>query len=154
MPDGLVSAIAVAAKFVNDDITNPPPGISNISEWAKKDACWTQLKEKLGALEALLLPSFWVELISTEEVKSGKKDARKVQKLDNGINNQMRVVEIGGGGWGRILREGTRLKILTPQETSLLRLASLIPARLPNEKQSADLVEILEKAAREGITPS
>jgi hypothetical protein len=93
------------------------------------------------------------ELTSTEEVKSEKKDARKVQKLDNNINHQMRVVEIGGSGWGRILREGTRLKILTPQETSLLRLASLIPVKLPTEKQSAELVEILDKAAREGIAP-
>lgn len=153
VPVGLLSALAVAAKFVNDDITNPPQGISNISEWAKKDACWTRLKEKLGNLEALLPPSFWSELISTEEVKADKKNARKVQKIDNGISHQMRVVEIGGSGWGQILREGTRLKILTPQETSLLRVASLIPARLPNEKQSADLIDILDKAAREGITP-
>ena len=153
VPEGLLSALAVAAKFVNDDITNPPQGISNISEWAKRDACWTRLKEKLEGLEALLPPSFWPELISTEEVKTDKKDARKVQKLDNGINHQMRVVEIGGSGWSRILREGTLLKILTPQEASLLRLASLVPAKLPTEKQSAVLVDILEKAAREGITP-
>lgn len=154
VPVELLSSLAVAAKFVNDDITNPPQGISNISEWAKKDACWTRLKEKLGELEAVLPQSFWSELISTEEVKADKKNARKVQKLDNGINHQMRVIGIGGSEWGRILREGTRLKILTPQETSLLRIASLIPARLPNEKQSADLVDILDKAAREGITPT
>ncbi|MBN9304817.1 MAG: AIPR family protein [Devosia sp. 67-54] len=153
VPDGLLSALAVAAKFVNDDITNPPPGISNVSEWAKRDACWTRMKEKLGELEAMLPPSFWSELVSSDEVKAEKKDARKVQKLDNGINHQMRVVEVGGGGWGRILREGTNLRIFTPQELSLLRLASLIPAKLPNEKQSADLVAILEKAAREGIAP-
>lgn len=154
VPDGLLSALAVAARFVNDDITSPPQGISNISEWAKRDACWTRLKEKLDALGPFLPPSFWSELVSNDEVKAEKKDARKVQKQDNGISNQMRVVEIGGSGWGRILREGTRLKILTPKESSLLRIASLIPAKLPTEKQSADLVEILDKAAREGITPS
>ena len=154
VPDGLLSALAVAARFVNDDITSPPQGISNISEWAKRDACWTRLKEKLDALGPLLPPSFWSELISNDEVKAEKKDARRVQKQDNGISNQMKVVEIGGSGWGRILREGTRLQILTPKESSLLRIASLIPAKLPNEKQSADLVEILDKAAREGITPS
>ncbi len=154
VPDALLSALAVATKFVNDDITNPPAGISNISEWAKREACWTRLKEKLPVLEESLPPSFWAQLISTEEVKADKKDARKVQKRDNGINDQVRVVEIGGGGWGRILREGTRRKILTPEETSLLRIASMIPAKLPTEKQSADLIEILGKAAREGITHS
>ena len=153
VPASLLSALSVAAKFVNDDITNPPLGISNISEWAKKDTCWTRLKEKLVGLETLLPSAFWSELISNEEVTADKKNARKVQKLDNGISHQMRVVEIGGIGWGQILREGTRLKILTSQETNLLRIASLIPAKLPNEKQSADLVSILDKVAREGVTP-
>src|SRR6185437_4052946 len=29
VPPGLLDALALAAKFVSDDITNPPPGISN-----------------------------------------------------------------------------------------------------------------------------
>lgn len=153
VPEGLMSALIVAAKFVHDDITNPPAGISNISEWAKKEACWTRIKDRLLELEAYLPPLFWAELVSTEEVKSEKKVARKVQKLDNGIEHQTRVVEVGGIGWGRVLREGNKVKLFTPDETSLLRIASLIPVRLPTERQSAELVLILEKAAREGITP-
>src|SRR3546814_14532436 len=35
----LESAIAVVSGVVNDDIIRPPQGISNISEWCKKEAC-------------------------------------------------------------------------------------------------------------------
>src|SRR3546814_11304953 len=47
----LESAIAVVSGVVNDDIIRPPQGISNISEWCKKEACWTRIQARTDAIE-------------------------------------------------------------------------------------------------------
>src|SRR3546814_4925936 len=50
----LESAIAVVSGVVNDDIIRPPQGISNISEWCKKEACWTRIQARTDAIANLL----------------------------------------------------------------------------------------------------
>lgn len=154
VPPALTEAIRSVARLVNNDLTSPPLGISNISEWAKKEACWTRIKGNFSTFEAALPSAFEDVLVSTEEVKAEKKDARKTQKLDNGINDQMRVIEVGADGWSRILQEGTRKNLFTPKELEALRVAAKIPSRIPNERQSAVLMEVLDKVAAEGIVPA
>lgn len=153
VPPGLAEALATAAKFVNDDLTNPPQGISNISEWAKKEASWTRIRSNIATLDSVLPDGFRDELVSPDEIKSEKKDARKIQKLDNGINDQMRVIEIGATGWRHLLQEGTKRRLLTEKEMGVLAVAEKMPARIPTERQSAVLMEILDKLAGEGVTP-
>jgi len=145
----LEKAIEVIAAFVNEDLTAPPQGISNISEWAKKEACWTRIQSRIATLR--LPQEFLDELVSNEEVKQERKQARKTQKIDDGISQQVKVLQIGASEWTRILREGTRLKILTEKDMGVLRIAQQIPSKLPTEGQSAVLMDILEKAAAEGI---
>ena len=65
--DGLVQAIALVAREVHEDITQPPSGISNISEWCKKEACWTRLQDRIGQIETLLPLGFDDWLVSSEE---------------------------------------------------------------------------------------
>ena len=40
----LISAIEDISAFVNQHLISPPQGISNISEWAKREACWTRIR--------------------------------------------------------------------------------------------------------------
>ena len=50
--ESLDVSLSIASKFVNEDIMNPPPGISNISEWCKKEACWARI---FGRMDELIL---------------------------------------------------------------------------------------------------
>lgn len=152
LPPSLISAIEDISTFVNQHLISPPQGISNISEWAKREACWTRIQADIGSLE--LPDAFYGELVSSDEARAEKKDARKVQKLDNGINDQMRVIQIGASGWRRVREEGTRLKLLSEKEIGVLRVAEQIPTRLPTEKQSAVLIEMLERVESEGVRPA
>jgi hypothetical protein len=151
LPPVLAGAIETVAKFVSDDITQPPQGISNISEWCKKDACWSRLLAKLEALEKQLPEKFWLDLVSLEEQGSEKKDARKTQKIDNGIDAQKRVVGIPGSQWGLILRGLSKRRLVSPKEIGILEIASHLPRKIPTEKQCVVLMEILEKARAEGL---
>jgi len=49
------------------------------------------------------------------------------------------------------LKEGTSRRLLSPKEAGILRIAEQMPEKIPTEKQSVVLIEILGKAQQEGI---
>lgn len=152
LPHSLRDALVVAAQHVNDDIVHPPVGISNISEWCKKEQCWTRLLGTIERLEGALSDTFFDELISLEEQNSENKDAKATQKIDSGIEAQKRVIDVPAAKWQTILQELSRRRLLTPKETGVLQIAVRIPAKIPTEKQSLVLMDVLEKARLEGLT--
>lgn len=151
LPKSLMEALTIAAKFVNDDISAPPDGISNISEWCKKEGCWQRTLAKIPQLEKQLPEKFWKELVSVEQEMQEQKSAKKTQKIDDGIEAQKKVFEIASETWNQILVEGERKQVFSPKEISILNIAKKIPSKIPTEKQSSVLLEILEKAKLEGI---
>lgn len=148
LEDGLVPI----AKAVNEEIIRPPAGISNISEWCKKDACWTGLLSKLPTFEELLPEEFFDELLSAEDRASEVQTAKKTQKIDNGIEAQRRVLGIAADDWVRVHTVLSVRKQLSTKEDGVLRIAMQMPTKIPTEKQCAVLVETLEKARLEGVT--
>lgn len=149
--EALSGALATIAKAVSDDITQPPAGISNISEWCKKEGCWARLSERAARIAELLDDTFWTGLVSAENNREEAKTARQTQKIDNGIEAQKRVFEIPAAHWSKILREAGPRKLLTPKDIGILKIAEQIPAKVPSERQSAILIELLDKARQEGI---
>lgn len=146
-----IHTIGLIGKLVSDDITQPPDGISNIGEWCKKDACWTRLKEKMGELKRLLPAEFISELIPIEKILEEMKDSSKDQKIDDGIQAQTQVLKFSGNQWHSVLEAGKRKGVFTPKEIGILEIASKIPDKIPSERQSVVLLNILEKARLEGI---
>jgi hypothetical protein len=99
VPPSLHDALAVAAKHVNDDIVQPPIGISNISEWCKREQCWTRLLGTIDRLEVALPAAFFDELTTHEEVNLEKREASVTLKIDDGIEAQKVVVGIPAEKW-------------------------------------------------------
>ncbi|PCJ22647.1 MAG: AIPR family protein [SAR86 cluster bacterium] len=144
-------AIEITAKLVHDDITAPPDGISNVTEWCKKEGCWLRIKEKVIELDKILPDAFKVSLVDKDLILEEKKSAKKVQKIDDGIEAQRKVMEITGPKWRSLLEQCDQRGVLTPKEAGILQIAAQIPRKIPSEKQCAVLVEVLEKAEQEGI---
>jgi hypothetical protein len=149
--DILCKTLVVIAAEVNDDIIQPPPGISSSSEWCKREGCWARLVERADRISELVPEEFWTSLLSADDNRHEAKTARQTQKIDNGIEAQKQVLAVSSQNWTKILEEGTRRKFLTPKEMGILQIARQIPAKIPTERQSAVLVTILDKAASEGI---
>ena len=150
-PEILIDSLAVAAKFVNERIVHPPSGISNVTEWCKKDACWTGLQSDIEVLTDSLPAGFLGNLASLDENNKKMKEAIKTQKIDNGIDAQKRSLEIGADQWTIIFQGLSEKGDLSPKEAGILKIAQQIPARIPSEKQSMILMDILEKAQAEGL---
>lgn len=149
--DVMRDAIEITAKVVFDSIMTPMAGISNISEWCKKEACWDRLQLKTGELKSLLPKPFLSGLVDKENIVEEVKSAAKVQKIDNGIEAQKKVMSIPAAKWRQIMDDGKEKDIFSPMEIGILQVASKIPAKIPSEKQSVILIDVLAKAALEGI---
>lgn len=141
-------ALGTASEQAHEVLTSPPSGISNVTEWAKQQACWARMK----ALK-IDWPAEWqAELIGKDEQKAIKKSAAKDQKMLNGIEAQSAVVTAGNTFWGEIAEWGRRRKLLTPTEAGVLAVAASMPERIPTERQSVKAVEALRKLRAEGCT--
>jgi hypothetical protein len=147
----LEAALQVIGKAVNDEIIRPPPGISNISEWCKRDACWTGLLSKIPQIEAAIPESFWEELQTAEDTASLAQTAKKIQQIDNGIEAQKKVLSVSAIEWARVRDVLSAKHLLSPKETGILTVAMQMPAKIPTEKQCILLLETIEKARLEGI---
>ncbi|ATP08983.1 AIPR family protein [Aeromonas salmonicida] len=148
----LENTIAVVSKAVNDDVIRPPQGISNISEWCKKDACWARIQARTEVIANSLPAEFYAGLISLDEQTATVRSAKQTQRTDNGIETQKKVLAVSTTEWARIHQSLIEKGLLTPKQDSALRVAMQIPSKFPTEKQSAALLEILEKGRLEGVT--
>ena len=77
VPSYLEAALVTAGEFVNEHISNPPSGISNIGEWCKKEACWTRIQGDIERLERQLSEQFFGNLKTIEEQKQEVREAKK-----------------------------------------------------------------------------
>lgn len=140
------AALALVAEAVHEVLVSPPTGISNVTEWAKQQACWARVK----ALE-IDWPEAWLgELIGKDRIKEGKRAGIKDQKLLNGIEAQSVVVSAGGQLWAQLSAWGQSRKLLSPTELGILRVAASVPMKIPSEKQCLKAIESLRKLRAEG----
>jgi hypothetical protein len=121
--------------------------IDNVTEWCKKKLCW----EKVEKMEITLLPKLKVELLNKGEFLSAKKDAKKLQKTDDGIAAQTEVINKGSRYWQLLLNWAEKKNLLTPDEKKLVGIAVQIPSKIPTDFQSVRLLEICTKIKIEGF---
>ena len=139
--------VSIAEK-VNNEIQSPPAGITNLSEWCKKEFCWKNIQ----AIPMELPHNAILEdLISTTERIQKDRDAKDVQSIDNGIQAQKYVFEKGAPFWSELVKWSSTSRVFSPKENGLLNIAQQIPLKIPSEKQALLLLDIEQKANREGF---
>lgn len=147
----LKESISIIAYAVKEDITNPPSGISNVSEWCKKEGCWDRIKLRIDEIEAGLHADFYFHLIASDDHSSEAREAKQIQRIDDGIEAQRQVISIDPKRWSDLRQALIKRNILTKKEADILSVAAQIPAKIPTEKQCIVLLKIVEKARLEGI---
>lgn len=141
-------ALAVATRAAYDVLISPPLGMTNVTQWAKQQACWARLK----AVEIDWPHSWLSELVGKDEIANVKRSGLKDQKLLNGIEAQSLVVSAGGPVWKDVSNWGHSRKLLSPIEMGCLSIACSLPNKVPTEKQSIKILETLRKLRLEGCT--
>jgi hypothetical protein len=151
MPDYMRENLEFIAMSVNQHITSPDRPVQNVPEWCKKEACWDQLIKNYNSLGISLSPDFSRRLINKEEAQSRKKDAGTVQRIDDGIEMQARVVGIPGPKWEEALKFGIRAGLVGPKDVGIMNLATRIPEKIPTEKQCKVLGKMMSKLEENGF---
>ncbi|WP_324750981.1 AIPR family protein [Sphingomonas sp. LY54] len=137
----LERALLAAAEAANSVITNPPAGVRNMSEWAKKQACWAALAK----CPVEYAPGFQAVLVDPESVRAIDREKRSVRRQISSIEAQREVVNQGGEYWAQLLAFGRSIGKLGPREAGILQACSLLPNRVPSEKQCVAAVAIADK---------
>ena len=140
--------IAQIARKVHDVLIATPVGLRNVTEWAKKQACWERVKNT----DVDWPSSFLDDLISLKEYEKLKGDGRKDQKILNGIEAQTAVVEAGESFWKKVIDWGLREEILLERDIGVLRSATNLKfGKIPTEKQAISIMRIYSRVREEGF---
>lgn len=142
----LTEALTGVAESVHDVLTSPPPGISNVTEWAKKQACWQRVSE----VDIAWPGPFLGELVSADDRRDAARGARREQRVLNSVEMQIAVVDVGSAFWADALVWGRERGLLTPTEDGILGALANPAGRTPTERQASRAVETLKKLQSEG----
>lgn len=145
-PQSLCEQLAIISEKVFLVLTDPDRPKDNVTEWAKMQACWEQVKNtKIDLISNA--DDFLQEV--RQSVEDGKK-SKSIQKADDSIQTQIMVVDLPGAEWARLLNWGQKKEKLSPKQVSLLKIASQIPHRLPTERQCIELWKLRGQLIEDG----
>ena len=111
----------------------------------------TAVRKRVGDNMLIQVSSEAAGRFTVHEHDEKMKDAKIIQKIDNGIDAQKRSVEIGADQWKAIFQGLSEKGCLLPKEVGILKIAQQIPYKIPTEKQSMVLMDVLDKARDEGL---
>lgn len=126
-------------------LTSEKRPIANVTEWAKREQCWSLVE----AMPAAMPQDFEAELVHGEIAKSSRRAAAAQQKIDDGIVAQQTVLETPAHEWMAIAEFARSRRLLTPNDAGILRVAT--GGGLPSERQAIRLLEIRQRVIDHGF---
>ncbi len=132
-------------KISLECLTSESRPLANVTEWAKKEACWTEVKK----VDVKITLDFEATLISMDEVKEQKKEAVAEKKIEKDIDAQIFVASKGPDFWKKVISKCKELGIfINPiQEKDLKNALS----GYANPFVSKRLLQFLKYAEKEGL---
>lgn len=140
--DQLIDIIYEVYKILTDENR----GVQNVTEWAKRSACWAKVKEHYIELSASLKK----ELVDPYIVEIETKSAKREQKSINKLQAPLEVANYGQSSWNELLLWGKTNRLLSPVEEDFLHVAVNMNKRFPTDKQCVRILEVRERLRTEG----
>lgn len=147
-PDLLMQQLTVMAEQVYYSITDENRGVQNVTQWCKQAACWEMVK----TIGVTLVSGFETLLQGREEAAAEKKEARAIRKIENGIDDQKQVLDLGEEYWKQLESwlKSHRLATATEQK-ALIYATSMSKGQFPDERQCKSLIKLRERSVQEGF---
>jgi len=147
-PDVLMQQMALITEQVYCSITTSNRPIENVTQWCKQVACWENIKkiamQPLAELESIMT--------GYEEHSATRKEAREQRKIENTIDTQKEVLELGEDYWKRLDVWVKSHRLATEAELRALKYAARISAGyFPDERQCKNILNLRSKAIQEGF---
>lgn len=146
LDDSFRTVIRQAADAVHPVLMNPAQGYRNISEWAKQPRCWETVK----ALHVDWNPAWQNQLISPKEEWTRNRSSAKEQRETNGIEYTAAVINAGAKFWKDVAQWLISENEGDEKERGCVNVAASIPAKIPTDKQSAVIVNLMRRLDKVG----
>jgi len=148
----LLNWINSIGEFVHFKLLNPPDGNTNIGTFCKKKLCWDRITSLANRFNDIpKIDSF----ISINEEKTQNTRGRQRERLDYGINNQIRVLELSRTQTPKKLIEfynSTYSPGITEKNRGVLKSWYEGKISYASEKQAKVIIELINKAIDAGFT--
>lgn len=149
---GLLKWLDVIGEEVHYRLINPPEGNTNIGTYCKKTICWDRIK--LVGDNFSDIPELDSIILLNEDKEQKTKGSQKA-KLDNGINSQIRVMELSRTQTPQKLIEfynSIYAPGITDRNRDLIKnwYEGKIP--VPTERQAKVIMDVINKAIEAGFT--
>ena len=115
--DSARPVIDEVAQTVQAVLTSPSRGQANVTQWAKQEGCWANVKGTPIGLPS----SFESSLVSKETAQQRSKSSVGTQKLDNEFAVISQMLAIPQGAWRNMLEDGMQSGLLTDKQVALIR---------------------------------
>ena len=148
LPEPVKTSLIGLAELVLLRITSPDRKVANVTQWCKREACWTDVKKITMQLPKELENC----LITIDDQKAAQRSAKKEQKAVNEIYAQTEVVNHPAEMWKRLAEFTVNNHMVTPADVSALTIACKLPSKIPNTYQCKRLLTLLHKAVEEGFS--
>ncbi len=146
--DELMQQMAVIAENVYYAITSDKRLVENVTQWCKQEQCWKDVKQ----LEIFPVPNFDSVLSGSEERKAVAREAKEIRRIENTIDTQKAVFELGEDYWKRLSEWLKKHPLATDAELRALRIAvRMMQGYFPDERQCKSLMNLRDKAVEEGF---
>lgn len=142
VPACLLDDLLRIGDQINDLIQRTPPGVTNVTEWCKKEACWQTAQE-----EQVFLSQETKALLVDKEQRSEKiKDAGRNRKMLSGIEAVNSVAEKGAEYWCEFLDWNEKTKKLAQSEIKVLNIAASYPKKIPDDREAKLILKAEQRA--------
>lgn len=138
-------ALSIAER-VMAVLTSDARPVTNVTEWAKRAECWAAVQ----AMHMSVPTDFRAELVDGAAVRTARRAARVLQRVDDGIQGQTAVLAIPAVEWAAIQEFAVDHRLLTPTDAGILALVTGARPGVPSERQAARLLEIQRRVIDNG----
>ncbi len=148
----LMTYLNKIGEFVHLKLLKPPPGITNIGTYCKMPICWDSVKSLETKFKTI--PEL-DSIISINEDKLERKKGTQLGKLDNGIDAQVRVIDLSRTQTPKKLLEfynSTYAPGITDLNRDVIKSWFEGKITIPTEKQAKIIIDVINKAIENGFT--
>jgi hypothetical protein len=147
VPIPVKKSLTELSELVYEKLTAPDRVVENVTQWCKREGCWNSVQ----TIEYNLPIELKTCLISREEMRELKREAKKNQKIVTDTDIMTKIADIPPLSWRAALEFATAKNKVTQDELSSLRIAAKIPAKFPTPQQCKKLLVVLERLQEEGF---
>ncbi|GAB4098279.1 AIPR family protein [Sinomonas halotolerans] len=144
-PSLLAFALDIAQE-VQAVLTSDTRAVQNVTEWAKKPECWNRVR----ALRVEIPVTAAAGLADPVAVATAKRQAKDNQKIDNGIDKVVKVMDVPAAHWAELRDFGLANRLVAEKDLSILKLVTN-GMGIPSDRQAARLCAIVEAANSRGF---